>query len=84
MGQGCNGAVQSIATCFLPGVVFKTAATVEDIEHEAGVLRQVQHPNLVAGYGTMWGPKNPDGSQNLYLAMERLSFTMLDRLCDKL
>ena len=85
LGQGCNGAVQAMATSFLPGAVFKKAGSVSDIQHEAGVwgLRQVQHPSIVAAYGTMWGPKQPNGSQHLYLAMERLSFSLLDRISDK-
>ena len=62
--------------------MFKKAGSVSAIEHEAGILRQVQHPAIVAAYGTMWGPKQPDGSQHLYLAMERLSFSMLNRITD--
>ena len=82
LGQGCNGAAQAIATCFLPGAVFKKAGSVSAIQREAGILRQVQHLSIVAAYGTMWAPKKPDGSLDLYLAMERLSFSMLSRTSD--
>lgn len=82
VGSGANGAVQAWTTCVLPGAVFKTGGNQAAIEHEAGILRQVQHPNIVAGYGTMWGPKRADGSRTLYLAMERLSYSMDARLSD--
>ena len=79
-----NGAVQAMSTYFLPGAVFKKAGSKAAIEHEAGILRQVQHPNIVTAYGTMMGPPSTAGpQQHVYLAMERLGQSLEDRRMDR-
>ena len=78
LGKGRNGAVQLLHAHFLPGAVIKTGS-LKAIEHEAAVLNDVHHPNVVAAYGTVFGPQ---GSQEVYLAMERLGPSMLDRVRD--
>lgn len=84
LGEGRNGAVQAMSTYLLPHAVFKKAGSKAAIEHEAGILRQVQHPSIVTAYGTMVGPPNAAGSQqHVYLAMERLGQSLEDRRFDR-
>lgn len=73
--------MQLLYAHFLPGVVIKTGST-EAIQHEAAVLNDVHHPNVVAAYGTVMGPEMSDGSQEVYLAMERLGPSLMDRVMD--
>lgn len=83
LGSGANGAVQAMSIPVLPGAVFKKAGSQQAIEHEAGILRQVSHPNIVAAYGTMVGPAPSAGSkQHVFLAMERLGTSLQARQQD--
>ena len=82
LGKGRNGEVQVLHAHFLPGAIVKSSASIESLQHEAEILADIQHPNVVAGYGTMWGPVLADGSRQIFLAMERLDHSLADRIKD--
>lgn len=79
LGKGVNGEVHALSAYILPHAVVKTSRTAKSIEHEAEVLSDIHHPNVVAGYGTLLGPVLEDRTRRLYLSMERLHHSLLDR-----
>lgn len=82
LGSGRNGLVRKLQAFFLPNVAIKTSGSNSNLRHEAELLSDICHPNVVAGYGTMWGPPEANGTKTLYLAMECMSHSLEDRRKD--
>lgn len=80
LGSGGNGEVSQLHAWALPGAAVKSSSDELCLQHEAEVMSDIQHPNVLPGYGLLLGPALADGSRPLYLAMERLHQSLQTRL----
>ena len=80
LGKGRHGEVYSLSSAFLPCKVAVKTGSQQQLQEEAAVMGELRHPNIVAGYGLLWGPQAADGSGPLWLAMERMQGSLAERL----
>ena len=72
LGKGRNGSVMVVHNPIAPNVVFKQGSR-QDLEHEADLLHEVHHPNVLHTYG-LFSPR--EDLEDCYLALERMDTSL--------